>query len=92
MAKPYQDRLEELERATEPDVDVRVDLSRCAIERVSHSQEGIWPNGEKFPVIGSRGRDGLVGFKQPCPGVPPVYHAVYVVVIPWGRWTDRRAP
>jgi len=92
VAKPYQDRLEELERATEPDVDVRVDLSGCAIERVSHSQEGIRPDGEKFPVVGSRGRDRLVGFKQPCPGVPLVYHTVYVVVIPWWRQTDRHAP
>lgn len=61
---------------------MRVDCGGCSIKCVGHHEEGIRPNAEKFPVVGSRGRNGLVGFKKACPGVPPVYDTVYIVVIP----------
>lgn len=84
LTASYQDWLEELEGSTEPNVDMRVDSGGCSIKCVGYHKKGIRPNGEKFPVIGSWGRNGLVGFKKSFSGVPPIYYTVYIVVNPYG--------
>lgn len=78
---PYQERLEELEGADQPDVQVGEHLRRRAIEGIGHHQEGVGPHGEKLPVIGARSGDGLVGLEQTCPRVPLVDDTVDVMVV-----------
>lgn len=58
-------------------------LGGGAVEGVGHHQEGVGPHGEKLPVVGAGGGDGLVGFEQARPRVPLVNDAVDVVVVSW---------
>lgn len=58
-------------------------LGRGAIEGVGHHQEGVGPHGEELPVVGTGRGDRLIGFKELAAGVPPVDHAVDVVVVAW---------
>lgn len=88
---PYQEGLEELEGAHQPDVQVGVHLGGRAVEGVGHRQEGVRPHGEELPVVGAGRGDGLVGLEQARPGVPLIDDAVDVVVVTWkpsARWRE----
>lgn len=60
-------------------------LGGGTIEGVGHHQEGVRPHCEELPVVGTGCGNGLIGFKELDAGVPPVDHAVDVVVVPWNQ-------
>lgn len=83
MQGPHQERLEELEGAVQPHVQVGLQPRGCAVEGVGYGQKGVGPHREELPVVGARSGDGLVGLEEPGPWVPLVDDTVNVMVVAW---------